>query len=140
MLADLLERYAFAERDHQKIPVGWAARTLHAAGADRELVLDVFDASFHNRQDPWSSRAGLAFLLADIAALVQLWLDDALHSPQNVVFPAKRVDEAINAYTISIRSMAGSDVKGGGDIPQGRQLSLSERKLKQCQEQIRMHF
>jgi hypothetical protein len=137
MLTDLLERYAFTERNRQKIPVGWAGRTLAAAGADQELILDVLDASFHSKQEPWNSKAGSAFLLADIAALIQLWLEEALDAPHSISFPAKRIDEAINAYIVTIRSLAGP---ASGDVPPGRQLSLSERKLKECQERIRRSF
>ncbi|KDN50361.1 nucleoporin-domain-containing protein [Tilletiaria anomala UBC 951] len=143
VLTDLLERYAFSERDRQKIPIGWAAQTLSEAGADQEGILDVLDLSFHNKKDPWTSRAGLSFLLADTAALIELWLEQTLDMPSAAgmtSFPAKRIDDAINAYIVSIHSLACANAKDSGDILPGRQFSLSESKLKECQERIRRSF
>lgn len=140
LLADLLERYAFTERTRQKIPVGWAVQTLSAAGADQELILDVLDSSFFNKQEPWTTTAGLAFLLADIAALIEMWFESAMDSPTTSSFPAKRIDEGINSYIVAIHSLTGAGRGRDAELPPGRQLSLSERKLKDSQERIRRSF
>ncbi|KAL9939165.1 hypothetical protein V8E36_001978 [Tilletia maclaganii] len=145
VLLDLLENYAYRERNKQDIPVAWAPLTLHHSGANPREIFDSLDATISSRIEPWDTKQARVYLLAEIASYLAVWLDDALiHSRPGLgasfEFPASRVDDAISAYLAMTATLTSAVAKGEVDLPVERSIGRITTELKTVQEEIRNKF
>ena len=145
MLTDELERYAFSVRERQRIPAGWAVRTMLTVGAPPEIIYDVLESAFQTKREPWHTHAGLVQLLSSLSTLIRLWLDETLGVTEaggpriaNALdrdFPAARVETGISAYLAALASLPRH---AAGTAERDPEAVATE--LKQLQERIRRTF
>ena len=104
--------------------VGWAVKTMRQVGVSFALLFDIIQDIFdtkvymtcHVQIAPWSSNKALLYLVNEIYALVETWLNrirlpgtplverQDLSLMNRNEFSAKLVDEAISKYLVTIPS------------------------------------
>lgn len=133
-----LEAYALTQRSPiQAIPEGWAPTTLLQATAPHEAVFDTLGALYQSKMEPWQTKGNIVFLLRDIQILLEAWMDaqtSRLHhhhssqqqlsasasASQQEPFPANRVDDALNAYLVTLHSFVGGQLREERDLQLAR--------------------
>ncbi|KAK0554278.1 hypothetical protein OC846_002161 [Tilletia horrida] len=145
VLLEILETYAYEERDRQDIPVGWAPTTLHLAGANPVDIFDNLDALLSSRTEPWDTKQARVFLLSEVSTYLNFWLQDTLTNTRSGTgiafdFPANRIDDAISAYLTATSALSSAVAKGEVDLSIERSLGTISTALKEVQDEIRLKF
>lgn len=140
VLTEMLERYAYEQSttDRQtSIPTAWAAKTMLLANVPPLLVFEVLLGIFDARREPFQTESAQLFVLADIATLARMWVEDILGTAQPSLglkepllnFSARRLDDALNALLLALSHMQ--------DVPSKDKVTTS---LKSTQELVRRSF
>ncbi|PWN22229.1 nucleoporin-domain-containing protein [Microstroma glucosiphilum] len=157
-----LEHYAFTQRSSQPIPIGWAPQTLLAASASPEAIFDVLEGLFQSKVEPWQTKSSIVFLLSDLYQLISIWLGSHLNSSgydtlpssnrRSIAlsrssssfggldvmesFPAKRVDDSLDAYLSTLNSLLGQL----REVEDGQLARESINGMKVLQDRLRQAF
>ncbi|KAG2159777.1 nucleoporin [Suillus bovinus] len=98
-IASLLVKFSLKNRTH--LPNGWTPRVLVQCGVPYADVWDVLHEMYESQIPPFNTQSGVQVVSADIAILLNDWLEEAKR-PQSSVprgeFPVGRIDLAVGQY------------------------------------------
>lgn len=108
LLTDMLVNYSFDQSGSQSIPPAWATKTMLVAHAPPSQLLDVLLSLLETRREPCQLEEGFTFVLNEVAALLQIWVEEVLGISQQSIgikdvdfnFSARRIDDVISSLLL----------------------------------------
>ncbi|EPQ25974.1 uncharacterized protein PFL1_06429 [Pseudozyma flocculosa PF-1] len=74
---------ATATATAEAVPTGWASTTLLSTGSEPELILDILQGAMSTAPPPWNTNAGNAFLVAELAEFLHVWIQASLQQTRH---------------------------------------------------------
>lgn len=150
ILTEMLERYAYEqsiENSQSCIPLAWSARTMLMANVPPLLVFEVLLGLFDAKREPFQIDSAQLFILADIAELARIWVEEILGTAQPSLglkdpllnFSARRFDDALNALLLALSHLDANSSSLPANL-ESRNADKVSSSLKWTQELLRRSF
>lgn len=150
ILTEMLERYAYeqsVDNEQSGIPLAWSAQTMLMANVPPLLLFEILLGLFDAKREPFQSELAQLYVLADIAHLAKLWVEEILGIAQPSLglkdpllnFSARRFDDALNALLLALSHLNVNSSSLPANL-RGRNADKISSSLKWTQDLVRRSF